>query len=71
MVEGTLKFSENRSPEVVIAALNHYFGETSDTILEHGGMLVAYRGDGFLAAFAAPIEARTTRIEPSQRLATS
>jgi adenylate cyclase len=40
----------------VIEALNHYFDETSDAILEHGGTLVAYRGDGFLAAFGAPIE---------------
>jgi adenylate cyclase len=40
----------------VIDALNRYFDETSDTILEHGGTLVAYRGDGFLAAFGAPIE---------------
>jgi adenylate cyclase len=55
-IRGFTSFSEHRSPEVVIAALNHYFGETSDTILEHGGTLVAYRGDGFLAAFGAPIE---------------
>jgi len=55
-LRGFTSFSENRSPELVIAALNHYFGETSDTILEHGGTLVAYRGDGFLAAFGAPIE---------------
>jgi adenylate cyclase len=40
----------------VIAALNRYFDETSDAILEHGGTLVAYRGDGFLAVFGAPIE---------------
>ena len=49
-------FSENRPPELVIEALNRYFDETSDSILEHGGTLVAYRGDGFLAAFGAPIE---------------
>ena len=40
----------------MIDALNRYFDETSDAILEHGGTLVAYRGDGFLAAFGAPIE---------------
>src|SRR5262249_60348510 len=48
--------AENRSPESVLDALNRYFDETSDAILEHGGTLVAYRGDGFLAAFGAPIE---------------
>jgi adenylate cyclase len=55
-LRGFTAFSENRSPELVIEALNRYFDETSDAILEHGGTLVAYRGDGFLAAFGAPIE---------------
>jgi adenylate cyclase len=55
-LRGFTAFSENRSPELVIEALNRYFDNTSDAILEHGGTLVAYRGDGFLAAFGAPIE---------------
>jgi class 3 adenylate cyclase len=55
-LRGFTAFSEERSPELVIEALNRYFDETSDTILEHGGTLVAYRGDGFLAVFGAPIE---------------
>ncbi len=55
-LRGFTAFSENRSPELVIDALNRYFDETSDAILDHGGTLVAYRGDGFLAAFGAPIE---------------
>lgn len=55
-LRGFTSFSESRPPELVVDALNHYFGETSDAILEHGGTLVAYLGDGFLAAFGAPIE---------------
>ena len=55
-LRGFTAFSEKRPPELVIDALNRYFDETSDAILEHGGTLVAYRGDGFLAAFGAPIE---------------
>jgi class 3 adenylate cyclase len=55
-LRGFTAFSENRSPQLVIEALNHYFDETSDAILENGGTLVAYRGDGFLAVFGAPIE---------------
>jgi adenylate cyclase len=55
-LRGFTAFSENRSPELVLAAINRYFDETSDAILDHGGTLVAYRGDGFLAAFGAPIE---------------
>ena len=55
-LRGLHGFSERRTPELVIDALNRYFDETSDAILEHGGTLVAYRGDGFLAVFGAPIE---------------
>jgi adenylate cyclase len=55
-LRGFTAFSENRSPELVIDALNRYFDETSDAILVQGGTLVAYRGDGFLAVFGAPIE---------------
>ena len=55
-LRGFTAFSENRSPELVIDALNRYFDATSDAIFEHGGTLVAYRGDGFLAVFGAPIE---------------
>ena len=55
-LRGFTAFTEKRTPELVIIALNRYFDETSDAILEHGGTLVAYRGDGFLAAFGAPIE---------------
>ena len=56
-LRGFTAFSEARQPELVIEALNKYFDETSESILEHGGTLVAYRGDGFLAAFGAPIAA--------------
>jgi adenylate cyclase len=55
-LRGFTTFSERRAPALVIDALNRYFDETSDAILENGGTLVAYRGDGFLAAFGAPIE---------------
>jgi len=55
-LRGFTAFSERRPPELVIEALNRYFDETSDAILEQGGTLVAYRGDGFLAVFGAPFE---------------
>ena len=55
-LRGFTTFSENRPPEIVIEALNRYFEEGSDAILEHGGTLVSYTGDGFLAVFGAPIE---------------
>ena len=40
----------------MIEVLNHYLSEMSDAILDHGGTLVAYMGDGIMAVFGAPIE---------------
>ena len=34
----------------------------SDAILDNGGTLVAYMGDGIMAVFGAPIEMATTPI---------
>jgi len=48
-------FSEATQPQRVIELLNEYFGEMIDSIFEHDGTLVAYRGDGLLAVFGAPI----------------
>ena len=49
-------FAEALPPDRVIDVLNHYLSEMSDTILDHGGTLVAYMGDGIMAVFGAPIE---------------
>ena len=40
----------------MIAVLNRYFGEMSDAVLDNGGTLVAFLGDGLIAVFGAPIE---------------
>ena len=44
-----------RPPEVVVDVLNHYFSEMSDAILDDGGTLLGFLGDGILAVFGAPI----------------
>ncbi len=49
-------FSERTPPDQVIAVLNHFLGEMTDAVLDNGGTLVAYLGDGLLAVFGAPIE---------------
>ena len=63
--EGTVMFSDLRgftsmaeslAPDQVIEVLNHYLSEMSDAIMDHGGTLVAYMGDGIMAVFGAPIE---------------
>jgi class 3 adenylate cyclase len=49
-------FSESRPAEDVIAVVNAFLSEQTDTILAHGGTIIAYLGDGLMAAFGAPIE---------------
>jgi adenylate cyclase len=49
-------FAERRPPDEVIGVLNRYLGEMSDAVLDNGGTLVAYMGDGLMAVFGAPIE---------------
>jgi adenylate cyclase len=55
-LRGFTSFAETLAPEQVIEVLNKYLSEMSDAILDHGGTLVAYMGDGIMAVFGAPIE---------------
>ncbi len=55
-LRGFTSFSESLEPEQVIEALNMYLTEMSEAILDHGGTLVAYMGDGIMAVFGAPLQ---------------
>jgi adenylate cyclase len=55
-LRGFTSFSEKLTPAEVIEVLNHYLSEMSDAILDNGGTLVAYMGDGIFAVFGAPLE---------------
>jgi adenylate cyclase len=55
-LRGFTSFAESLTPAQVIDVLNHYLSEMSDAILNHGGTLVAYMGDGIFAVFGAPLE---------------
>src|SRR5215212_1962900 len=55
-LRGFTRFAERTPPDNVIAVLNRYFGEMSDAVLDNGGTLVAFLGDGLIAVFGAPIE---------------
>src|SRR5919201_1212142 len=50
-------FAETTTATDVIEALNNYLAEMTDAILDSGGTLVGYMGDGIMAVFGAPIEA--------------
>lgn len=49
-------FAESHAVEQVIEVLNRYLSEVSDAVLDNGGTLVAYLGDGVMSVFGAPIE---------------
>ena len=48
-LRGFTSFAEQLPPDRVIYVLNVYLSGMSDTILNHGGTLVAYMGDGIMA----------------------
>ena len=55
-LRGFTSFAESLEPDRVIEVLNRYLGSMSDVIMDHGGTLVAYMGDGIMAVFGAPLE---------------
>jgi adenylate cyclase len=55
-LRGFTAFSESLPPERVIEVLNTYLESMSDAILDHGGTLVSYMGDGIMAVFGAPLD---------------
>ena len=54
-LRGFTSFAESLPVTRVIEVLNRYLGEMSEAILDHGGTLVAYMGDGIMAVFGAPL----------------
>src|SRR4051812_43426976 len=55
-IRGFTTFSESQHAGEVIDILNHYLTEMTDAIMEHGGTLIGYLGDGIIAIFGAPLE---------------
>jgi adenylate cyclase len=55
-LRGFTSFSEARSATDVIAVVNRFLSEQTETIMGHGGTIIGYAGDGIMAAFGAPIE---------------
>ncbi len=55
-LRGFTTFSESLPAARVIEVLNVYLSEMSEAIMDHGGTLVAYLGDGIFAVYGAPIE---------------
>ena len=55
-LRGFTSFSESRPPDDVIEVVNRFLSEQTDAIMAQGGTIIAYLGDGIMAAFGAPID---------------
>jgi adenylate cyclase len=55
-LRGFTTYSEETPPDRVISVLNAYLSEMSDAIMDGGGTLVSYLGDGIMAVFGAPLD---------------
>jgi adenylate cyclase len=54
-LRGFTAAAERLGAEGVIALLNRYLGAMSDAVLDHGGTVVSFMGDGIMAVFGAPV----------------
>ena len=54
-LRGFTSFSETQPAARVIEVVNYYLNEMTEAILDAGGTLVAYMGDGIMAVFGAPL----------------
>ena len=55
-LRGFTSFAETQPAARVIEVVNHYLNEMTEAILDAGGTLIAYMGDGIMAVFGTPIE---------------
>jgi adenylate cyclase len=55
-LRGFTSFSQSQPASSVIDVVNHYLNEMTEAILDAGGTLIAYMGDGIMAVFGAPLE---------------
>jgi class 3 adenylate cyclase len=54
-LRGFSRISEEKEPHELLDFLNQHFEATTNIILNHGGTLLSYMGDGLLAVFGAPL----------------
>jgi adenylate cyclase len=55
-IRGFTTFSESRDPGQVLEVLNAYHEEMTSAVMDHGGTLISFMGDGIMATFGAPID---------------
>jgi adenylate cyclase len=55
-LRGFTALAETQPAERVLEILNRYLTGMSDAVLDHGGTVVSYLGDGVMAVFGSPVE---------------
>src|SRR3954462_4329044 len=55
-LRGFTTLAETLPVEQVVAVLGRFQGSMGDAVLDHGGTLVDFLGDGLMAVFGAPVE---------------
>jgi adenylate cyclase len=54
-LKGYTGYAEHRPPDELLQTLNQYLGQVSDAVMDHGGSVVSFLGDGVMAVFGAPL----------------
>ncbi len=54
-LRGYTGFAERLSAPELLEALNTYLGQVSDAVMDQGGSVVTFLGDGVMAVFGAPL----------------
>jgi len=54
-VRGFTAYSAKTEPEKIVESLNEFFDIASSTLIDHGGFIDKFIGDGVLAVFGVPI----------------
>ena len=65
-LRGFSRISEEKEPTELLDFLNEHFEATTDLILENGGTLLSYMGDGLLAVFGAPLDLEQQELKAIQ-----
>jgi adenylate cyclase len=54
-LRGWTGIAERTAPAALLSELNRYLGQVSDAVMDHGGSVVTFLGDGVMAVFGAPL----------------